>query len=138
PSELTAPRKCTYPEWDLHRRRYRDSWCTVVETPPDRDDASFVPPDARALRRALARLGVGLERRHRQLQGDAVDLDAAVEARVETLAGSIPADAVYVDTVRRRRDLSVLILLDVSGSAAEPGATGEAVHRHQRRAPAGL
>jgi nitric oxide reductase activation protein len=40
--------------------------------------------------------------------------------------------------VRRRRDLSVLILLDVSGSAGEPSATGASVHEHQRAAAAGL
>jgi len=37
------------------------------------------------------------------------------------LAGSVPDEAVYIDSLRRRRDLSVLLLLDVSGSAAEPG-----------------
>ena len=51
-------------------------------------------------------------------------------------------EAIYVDSVRRRRDLSVLILLDVSGSAGEPGAagggTGTSVHDHQVRAAAGL
>jgi hypothetical protein len=139
PGEMTAPRTATYPEWNVHRRRYRGGWCTVIETPPDADgDTGFTPPDAHGLRRALARLGVGLERRHRQLQGDAVDLDAAVEARVESVAGSAPGEAVYVDTVRRRRDLSVLLLLDVSGSAAEPSSTGEPVHDHQRRAAAAL
>jgi len=110
-----------------------------VETPLSSAEVAPYPrPDAHALRRALARLGVGLDRRHRQLQGDAVDIDAAVEARVETLAGSMADESVYVDTVRRRRDLSVLVLLDVSGSAGEPSATGEAVHEHQRRTAAAL
>ena len=67
---------------------------------------------------------VALDRRHRQPQGDDIDIDAAVEARVEPLAGSAPDEAVYIDSVRRRRDLSVLVLLDVSGSAAEPSADG--------------
>ena len=39
-----------------------------------------------------------------------------VEARVELAAGSAPDEAIYIDNVRtRRRELSVLILLDVSG-----------------------
>ena len=76
------------------------------------------------MRRPLARLGMGLHRRHRQPQGDDIDIDAAVEARVEVLAGSVPDEAVYLDSLRRRRDLSVLLLLDVSGSAAEPGRSG--------------
>jgi nitric oxide reductase NorD protein len=79
-----------------------------------------------------------LERQRRQLQGDEVDIDAAVEALVELRAGSAPDEAVYVDSVRRRRDLSVLLLLDVSGSVGEPSATGAPVHDHQRAAAVAL
>jgi nitric oxide reductase activation protein len=72
------------------------------------------------------------------VQGDDIDIDVAVEARVDVLAGSAPDEAVYVDCLRRRRDLAVLLLLDISGSVAEPGATGGTVHEHQRAAAAAL
>lgn len=129
----------TYPEWDIHRRRYRPDWCTVreVDVPFDSDD-TMARPDVHALRRPLTRLGIGLDRRHRQLQGDDIDVDAAVEARVEVLAGSAPEEAVYLDSLRRRRDLAVLVLLDVSGSTAEPGTFAETVHTQQRAAAAAL
>ncbi len=81
---------------------------------------------------------MGLHRRHRQSQGDDIDIDAAVEARVEVMAGSVPDEAVYLDSLRRRRDLSVLLLLDVSGSTAEPGTVGRTVHQQQRAAIADL
>jgi len=81
---------------------------------------------------------MGLDSCHRQEQGDDVDIDAAVEARVATLAGSAPDEAVYLDSLRRRRDLAVLLLLDVSGSTAEPAATGRTVHEQQRDAAAAL
>src|SRR5262249_39696353 len=29
--ETPERRGVTYPEWDLHRRRYRPDWCTVIE-----------------------------------------------------------------------------------------------------------
>lgn len=122
-----------YPEWDVHRRQYRRDWCTVHVVDAVEGDASrSAPPDGHALRRALTRLGMGLDRFHRQQQGDDIDIDAAVEARVEAMAGTAPDDAVYVDSLRRRRDLSVLLLLDVSGSAAEPGTAGRTVHEQQR------
>ena len=95
-------------------------------------------PDVHALRRPLTRLGIGLDRAHRQIQGDDVDVDAAVEARVETFAGSAPDEAVYLDNLRRRRDLAVLVLLDVSGSFAEAGTFGHAVHEQQRAVAAAL
>src|SRR6202008_2776312 len=63
---------------------------------------------------------------------------AAVEARVETIAGSAPDEAVYLDNLRRRRDLGVLVLLDVSGSVAEAGTFGQTVHEQQRAAAAAL
>lgn len=81
---------------------------------------------------------MGLHRRRRQYQGDDIDIDAAVETRVEVFAGSVPSDAVYLDSLRRRRDLSVLLLLDISGSTAEPGTLGRTVHQQQRTAAANL
>jgi nitric oxide reductase NorD protein len=137
--EAGRGRGAVYPEWNVHARRYRAAWCTVGEVEPEGEGGEpLVPRDTRALRRPLARLGLELERRRRQPDGDDIDLDALVEARVELAAGSAPDEAVYVDTVRGRRDLSVLVLLDVSGSAGEPSPTGARVHEHQRAAAAAL
>ena len=132
-------RQRKYPEWDVYRRRYRPDWCTAIEiTTRAENGRSSALPESHALRRPLARLGLDLERRRRQLQGDDIDIDAAVEVCVQVAAGSVPDEAMYVDSIRSRRDLAVLVLLDVSGSAGEPGATGGTVHEHQRTAAAGL
>jgi nitric oxide reductase NorD protein len=129
----------TYPEWDVTRKSYRPAWCTVREVEPKiKASATQAIDDAIAMRRPLSRLGMGLHRRHRQSQGDDIDIDAAVEARVQVRSGSVPDEAVYLDSLRRRRDLSVLLLLDVSGSAAEPGTVGRTVHEQQRAAVANL
>ena len=123
-----------YPEWNVHERHYRMAFCTVHEVEPKVSEkaARFALPDRTGLRRSLARLGLGIDRYHRQAQGDDIDIDAAIEARVEMLAGSAPDEAIFIDSVRRRRDLSVLLLLDISGSAAEPAANGKTVHEAQR------
>jgi hypothetical protein len=94
-----------YPEWDIHRRRYRPDWCTVheIEAP---DAHPLERPDVHSLRRPLTRLGIGLDRSHRQTQGDDIDIDAAVEARAELLAGSTPDEAVYLDNLRRRAGIA--------------------------------
>lgn len=125
----------TYPEWDARRRSYRPDWCTVVETAPNTDTASNIElPQTLPLRRALTRLAVGLQRCGRQRQGDDIDIDSAVESRVQALAGAATEDTVYLDFLRRKRELSVLVLLDISGSAKEPGHGGRTVHEHQRLA----
>ena len=129
-----------YPEWDAHGRCYRSDWCTVyeAESAPKKNAVSFTVPDRTALRRSLARLGLGIDRYRRQEQGDDIDIDAVIEQRVDRMAGSSSHEAVFIDSVRRRRDLSVLLLLDISGSAAEPAADGRTVHEHQRGAAATL
>ena len=129
----------TYPEWDVHHRRYRPNWCTVREVQPCvRDVSSPNSSDGYALRRPLARLGLGPDWFHRQIQGDDIDIDAAIEACVDAVAGSAPGEAVYIERLRRRRDLAVLLLLDVSGSVAETGVLGKTVHEQQRAAAAAL
>ncbi len=129
----------TYPEWDVARRAYRPGWCTVREVEPAvKASATQAIDPAIGVRRPLSRLGMGLHRRRRQAQGDDIDIDAAVEARVEVRAGAVPDEAVYLDSLRRRRDLSVLLLLDVSGSAAEAATSARTVHQQQRTAVAGL
>jgi hypothetical protein len=132
-----APAAFHYPEWDGAHRRYRPDWCTVTEAEPD-ELAPLARPDTHRLRRALTRLGTELERRHRRPQGDDIDVDAAVEARVALAAGSTPDEGVYIDTLRSRRELSVLVLLDVSGSAGLPAGSGTTVHGHQVAAAAAL
>src|SRR5262249_62410622 len=90
-----------YPEWDVHRRRYRQDWCTVqeVEARP-KDGTPRFGSERYGLRRPLARLGMGLDRCRRQVQGDDIDIDAVVEARVEAMAGSAPDEAVYIGRPR--------------------------------------
>jgi hypothetical protein len=128
-----------YAEWDVHRGGYRPNWCTVHEgDAPAGGGALVATPEAAAVRRPLARLGMGLTPCRRRGQGDDVDIDAAVEAHVDHLAGAPHADDLYLENLRRRRDLAVLVLLDVSGSAGEPGTSGRPVHEHQRSAAAAL
>lgn len=129
-----------YPEWDERRGRYRPRWCTVAEVEPTSDDDGSHPRTVDPLlRRRLARLGVGLEPTRRERQGDDLDLDAVVELEVERQAGDAAGHArVYVDHLRRRRDLGVLVLLDISGSSGETDATGRSVHAHQREAASAL
>lgn len=127
-----GPTGAHYPEWDANQHRYRENWCTVEEVEvPERDVTPAPRPDVHALRRPLTRLGVGLDRCRRQAQGDDIDIDAAVRSRVDTLAGTAGDAAVYIESLRRRRDLAVLVLLDVSGSANEPGTAGRTVHEQQ-------
>ena len=130
-----------YPEWDVAGGRYRPDWCTVVENEVETSGSTTMALSMglrEALRRSLSRLGIGLTPCRRQAQGDDIDIDAAIEMYLETMAGAPPGGDVYFENRRRRRDLGVLVLLDVSGSVGELGFAGRSVHEHQRLVAAAL
>ncbi len=128
-----------YPEWNVHRRCYRLDWCTVqeVET-PSQTRATVQWLEGYGLRKPLSRLGMELDRFRRQTQGDDIDIDAAIEAHVDVIAGTVPDESCYVESQRHRRDLSVLILLDISGSVAQASLSVTSVHEQQRSVAAAL
>jgi nitric oxide reductase NorD protein len=130
-----------YPEWDVHRNRYRPEWCRVVDFPlrggaPD-VSAAGVDHDE-VLRRRLARLGLGPKVIRRQPGGDDLDIEALTDLFVDLHAGYSPPEHIYLERRKLERNLGVLILLDASGSATETDPDGRSVHEHQRRAAATL
>jgi nitric oxide reductase activation protein len=72
------------------------------------------------------------------MQGDDIDVDAVVDERVQLLSGSSPDGAVYLESIRSAPDLAVVVLLDISGSAALPSVAGGTVHDQQRTAALAL
>lgn len=128
-----------YPEWNVHQRCYRPDWCRVQEIAPVMDARQPVDRlESYGLRKPISRLGMGIGRFHRQQQGDDIDIDAVIETHVEVAAGSFPDEGVYVESRRHRRDLAVMILLDISGSVAQASVSGASVHEQQRSAGAAL
>jgi len=117
-----------YPEWDADLGAYRPGWVRVVESEVQATDGSPappVPPDARPglilqVRRQFQRLRHrGLERLGGQLDGQEVDLEAAVAWAVDRLRGASPEDKVYLSRRLVRREVAALLLIDLSGSTAE-------------------
>lgn len=129
----------SYPEWNIHDQCYRMDWCTVQEIAPAIDEHADVDwLEGYGLRKPITRLGMGLDRFHRQRQGDDIDIDALIECRVDRTAGATPDDYCYVESQRHRRDLSVLVLLDISGSVTQASVSGPSVHEQQRGVSAAL
>jgi nitric oxide reductase NorD protein len=127
-----------YPEWDCNKGRYRTDWCTVGEYDPAVTDTA---PDevvvGSSLHRPLARVGIELERHRRQFDGDSLDLSALVDYQADLRRGDDPDPNIYEESRTTRRDLSVLILLDCSGSTAEQ-CSDHTVFEEERRLAADL
>ncbi len=129
-----------YPEWDVHRQRYKAEHCRVIEFPlrsaPD-VAAGGVARDE-VLHRRLMRLGLGPRVVRRQPDGDDLDVEALTDLFIDLRAGYSPPEHVYLERRKLERNLGVLILLDASGSASDTDSGGLSVHEHQRRAAATL
>ncbi|WP_172832623.1 nitric oxide reductase activation protein NorD [Mycobacterium asiaticum] len=127
-----------HPEWDVHRRRYRDQWCRVIAFPltaaADLAEAGIIHDDV--LRRRLSRIGLGPKLLRARPDGDELDVEALTDLFVDLRSGYSPPEHVYLDRRKLERNLGVLILLDASGSATDTDSEGLAVHDHQRRAAA--
>jgi hypothetical protein len=136
PRPASAPdaRGASYPEWDFRARAYRPNWCSVVELDPalqPEAQALHISP-SRELVRAALRVTTVREPHNRQHAGDGLDVGSLVRFAVSQRAGEPPDDRVMRARLRTASELSVLLLVDCSGSGAET-AGGSAIWEHQRQ-----
>lgn len=118
-----APTTFCYPEWDFRIRAYLHPGATVqlLEAPSGEQqwiDETLAEHRSllEAIRQRFAALRPQRTLRRRQTDGDDIDLEACVEAMANMRAGWPMADDLYCSQQRTRRDMAVLILIDVSGS----------------------
>ncbi len=113
-----------YPEFDYLTGSERPNWTCVVEYFPDFGDATKIDRILEThydlvtrITRLIQAAKVSLpERLHHQSVGESLDLDACISAVVSRRMGEIPDPRIYSTTERKHRDLSVLVLLDISNS----------------------
>jgi nitric oxide reductase NorD protein len=130
----------TYPEWDEFKQSYRKDWVFVDEVDPWRVDgpmdiAGVLTTAPREMQRQLATLGLDYEMHRRQLDGTEFDVGRLIECAIDLRAGHSPsAMDVYRASKKTRRDLGVMVVVDISGSTEETNAHGESVFEHHLRA----
>ncbi|WP_108485489.1 nitric oxide reductase activation protein NorD [Oceaniglobus ichthyenteri] len=109
----------TYPEWNHRARSYMPDHCRVLEAEADPDpDTAFVP-DAKRMEEVRRQFEVLRPRRilqPRQIDGNELDLDAAIAARIDLLASGRCDDRVFQSSRQTQRDLTVAFLIDTSRS----------------------
>jgi hypothetical protein len=124
-----------YPEWDGTIQDYRANWCRVVEQPasegsPDVVESILVSQCSavKLLRRYFESLRPpGLRRAPGQVDGDELDLDAAVRRQVDLAAGAQPSERIYVKREKREREVAAAFLIDMSGSTSRQIESGRRV-----------
>jgi hypothetical protein len=113
-----------YPEWDYLIGRERTDWTTLVEFPAPLGAAESIDRILETHETLVNRITALIRsakvsrpvRLRRQPEGERLDLDAGIAAAVARRRGDTPDPRVYMTLARRHRDLSALVLLDISHS----------------------
>lgn len=113
-----------YPEWDHQLQLERPAWVTVQERRPKAGDPAQVDHIVAEHRRLIGRMKYlldamqpqGVQRIRKLEDGDEIDLNAALSSLVDWRMGLQPDPRIMMRSVRKQRDLSVLVLLDLSQS----------------------
>ena len=113
-----------YPEWNYRTQQADQGWVTVREELAAAGKLHVVEQILSANKPLLSRmkkilLGMrdGSVRRLRKLEeGDEIDLNQVIRAQIDLRQGLSHDPRVMMRSVRKLRDISVLILLDLSGS----------------------
>ncbi len=123
-----------YPEWDYQMQLYRPAWCSVLEKRAKSGEVKLIEeitakhkPLVGRLRRVIESMQPqGVQRLRKQEDGDEIDVNAAVGAMVDIHMGFQPDFRIMTRNLRHVRDLSVLVLIDVSESTNDQVPASEA------------
>ena len=117
-----------YPEWDYQMQLDRPDWCTVLEKKAKPGEVELIDEIVVKHKPIIGRLKhlieamqpQGVQRLRKQEDGDELDLNAAVRAMIDMRMGEQPDTRIMIRNVRKVRDLSVLLLIDLSESTNDP------------------
>ncbi|MFY0644956.1 MAG: NorD protein [Bacteroidia bacterium] len=116
--------KYSYDEWDYQKKAYKKNFCSLYaykETRSKKDYYSKTLNNNRtvlsSLRKSLTSINNKLKQLKYQNQGDEFDLDALTDMVVDLKVNQSISEKIYLDKRKNEKDLSILLLLDVSLSS---------------------
>ena len=118
------PQPFHYAEWDYQMQLERPQWCTVLEKRAKSGPIEVIDDIVVKHKPIVGRLKYlieamqpqGVQRMRKQEDGDEIDLNAAIRAMVDLRLGEQPDPRIMMRNVRKVRDLSVMLLIDLSES----------------------
>ena len=117
-----------YQEWDYQIQLHRPDWATIYErrqpkgNPEDINDIlTEYKPVAHRIKQIIDLLTPeGVQRQRGLEDGDELDINAAVDAMISIRMGEQPNPRITMRNVVKNRDLSIVVLMDLSESTNEP------------------
>lgn len=114
----------TYDEWDSSKRIYKENFCKVYPKLQQKTDPNYyrntITKNASTLlglRKMLTNVNNKMQQQKRQTQGDEFDIDAITDLYVDVHSQRTPSEKIYISNRKKEKDLSILILLDISLSS---------------------
>ena len=125
--EAREPATFVYDEWDFRANDYKPRWCIVKEKTVEEGDANFYQESLKTyqslsnhIRRQFELImPESMRKTYRLIDGEDIDLNAALEAWCDLKLGIPPDEKIYWHRNRNRREVAVVFLLDMSASTAE-------------------
>jgi len=116
-----------YQEWDYQIQLHRPDWVTVYERRQAKGNPEDIEkiltahkPIAHRIKQIIDLLTPeGVQRVRNMEDGDEIDINAAVDAMISIRMGEQPNPRITMRNVLKNRDLSVVILMDLSESTNE-------------------
>lgn len=110
-----------YPEWDYKQKKYKPSYCSVVEEFPKSIDHSYTKNVLEKQHRTLLLLKKKMTAllnqtriKKRLVSGADIDLDALVDRYADLKAKKSPSEAIYMNPIRDVSDIALYFLMDLS------------------------
>ncbi|OUR92316.1 NorD protein [Flavobacteriales bacterium 34_180_T64] len=114
----------SYDEWDFSTRSYKEDFCKVYPKTQLESDASYYKKTLSenrstlvGLRKMLATVNNKYQQQRRQRQGEEFDIDAITDLFIDIKSGHTPSEKIYLSKRKKVKDLSILLLLDISLSS---------------------
>ncbi len=116
-----------YSEWDYQIQLERPSWATVQEKRAKSGDLQVIEGITAQYKREIHRMKFlldamqpqGVQRIRKLEDGDEIDINAAIASFIDIRLGNQPDPRIMMRSVRKTRDFSILVLLDLSESTNE-------------------
>jgi len=114
----------SYDEWDYSKREYKQDFCKLYPKNIKETDVSYykktISENASTLmglRKMLTNINNKYQQQRRQTQGEEFDMDALTDLYIDIHSGHTPSENIYLSKRKKEKDLSILMLLDVSLSS---------------------
>lgn len=113
-----------YDEWDYTKHTYKKKFTKVYPLTQHKKDVTYYKNAiARntstliGLRKMLTHINNKMQQQRRQVQGDEFDIDAITDLLVDVHSNHTPSDKIYLSNRKKEKDISILLLLDISLSS---------------------